>query len=114
MESILTSIKKSIGIEKEHIHFDPEIIMYSNAEFATLSQLGIGPKEGYRIDGYDSVWDDYIERSPLQNLVREYIPLKIKMVFDPSASSVVSDSLKSRIAELEWRMLVFAEDRTNE
>lgn len=104
MESILTSIKKTIGIEKDYTHFDPDIILHANGAFATLNQLGIGPKEGFRIDNDDLSWDSFLPKGPMQNLVRQYVPLKVKMVFDPTSSSIVNDSIKSIITELEWRM----------
>lgn len=104
MESILTSVKKVIGVEKEYNHFDPDIIMHINAAFATLTQLGVGPKEGFMIHNSDSNWDEFLPSSPLQNFVRQYIQLKVKMGFDPTASSQVGESINMMISELEWRI----------
>ena len=50
MESILTSIKKMLGITEEYTHFDADLIMHINSVFVTLRQLGVGPKEGFRIE----------------------------------------------------------------
>ena len=48
-KSILTSIKKSLGIEAEYTHFDEELIMHINSVFMILTQLGVGPEEGFEI-----------------------------------------------------------------
>ena len=50
MDSILTSIKKLLGIAEEYEHFDPDIVMYINSAFSVLTQLGVGPEEGFRIE----------------------------------------------------------------
>ena len=34
MDSILTSIKKLLGIAEEYEHFDPDIVMYINSAFS--------------------------------------------------------------------------------
>ena len=43
MDSILTSIKKLLGIDESYTHFDVDIIMHINSVFMTLRQLGVGP-----------------------------------------------------------------------
>ena len=43
MDSILTSIKKMLGITEEYEHFDQDIIMHINAVFMILNQLVFGP-----------------------------------------------------------------------
>ena len=45
MDSILTSIKKLLGIAEEYEHFDPDIVMYINSAFSVLTQLGVGPED---------------------------------------------------------------------
>ena len=35
MDSILTSIKKLLGIAEEYEHFDPDIVMYINSAFSS-------------------------------------------------------------------------------
>lgn len=43
-ESILTSIKKLLGIEESYTHFDPDLIMHINSVFSILRQMGVGPR----------------------------------------------------------------------
>ena len=61
MESILTSIKKLLGITEEYDQFDPDIIMHINSVFMILTQLGVGPAEGFSIEDDTSVWSDFIQ-----------------------------------------------------
>ena len=41
MESILTSIKKMLGITEEYEHFDSDLIIHINSVFMILTQLGV-------------------------------------------------------------------------
>ena len=104
IDSILLSVKKMVNIDPLDEAFDQDIIMLINAEFMTLHQLGIGPGEGFSITRPDTVWTDYITDPFLLSSVRAYIGMKVRMIFDPPASSVVADAINNRIAELEWRM----------
>ena len=110
MESILTSIKKMLGITPEYTHFDADIIMHINSVFMILTQIGVGPEEGFIIEDNSTEWTDYI-KDPLQlQAVKTYIYLKVRMVFDPPASGTIMNAMKESIAELEWRLNI-AESR---
>ncbi len=106
MESILTSIKKLLGIAEEYTHFDDDIIMHINSVFMILNQLGVGPKEGFYIEDDSAYWEDYIPDPMQLQAVKSYIHLKVKLLFDPPASSAVMECIKQMIAELEWRLNV--------
>jgi hypothetical protein len=110
MESILTSIKKLLGIEEEYKHFDPDIIMHINSVFMTLTQLGVGPSEGFTIEDDTSVWTDFIADTTKFEAVKSYIHLKVKLLFDPPTSSAVMESYKRMADEYEWRLNVAAEN----
>ena len=106
MDSILTSIKKLLGITEEYENFDQDIIMHINSAFMILNQLGVGPKNGFLINDKSSTWDEFIpERSNLE-AVKTYVHLKVKLMFDPPLSSTVIEAIKSQINELEWRLNV--------
>ena len=109
MESILTSIKKLLGITEEYDQFDPDIIMHINSVFMILTQLGIGPTEGFSIEDDTSIWSDFIKDANKIEAVKSYIYLKVKLLFDPPLSSAVIDSTNRLINELEWRLNVAAE-----
>ena len=109
MESILTSIKKLLGITEEYDQFDPDIIMHINSVFMILTQLGVGPAEGFSIEDDTSVWSDFIQDVKKLESVKTYIYLKVKLAFDPPLSSAVIESMNRLINELEWRLNVAAE-----
>ena len=107
--SILDSVKRLLGISRHDDGFDYEIKDMINAEFLTLHQLGIGPEAGFSITGPDELWDDYTDNLHLQDAVRQFIHLRVRMVFDPPASSTVAEAINNRISELEFRMNIQAE-----
>ena len=109
MESILTSIKKLLGITEEYDQFDPDIIMHINSVFMILTQLGVGPAEGFSIEDDTTVWTDFIQDVKKLESVKTYIYLKVKLAFDPPLSSAVIESMNRLINELEWRLNVAAE-----
>lgn len=104
MDSILTSIKKMLGIEESETQFDPELIMFINAVFSTLLQLGIGPSAGYSIEDEFAEWSEFLEgRTDVEN-VKTYIYLKVRLMFDPPQNSYLVESINKQIAECEWRI----------
>lgn len=106
MESILTSIKKLLGIAEEYENFDADLIMHINSAFSILTQLGVGPSEGFSIEDEVAVWTDFIPEKSKIEFVKSYIHLKVKLLFDPPLSSAVIESMNRMISELEWRILV--------
>ena len=109
MDSILTSIKKMLGIEAEYTHFDPELIVFINSVFGILFQLGVGPTtEAFKITSADETWDDFIEADQIET-VKSYMYMKVRLLFDPPTSSAVLSSFKELIQEFEWRCHVDAE-----
>lgn len=109
MNSILTSIKKLLGIEEEYEHFDQDITMHINSVFMILNQLGVGPSGGFVIKDKTTEWTDFISDIVKVEAVKTYVYLKVKLLFDPPLSSAVMESIKQQITELEWRLNVAAE-----
>lgn len=106
MESILTSVKKMLGIVEEYEHFDADLIMHINSVFSILNQLGVGPSEGFFISDKAAAWTDFIGDSQKLELVKSYVYMKVRLIFDPPQSSAVMESMKNIISELEWRINV--------
>ena len=106
MDSILTSVKKMLGIIEEDEHFDTDIIMHINSVFAILNQIGAGPPEGFTIKDKTDTWSSYISNDKILETVKSYMYLKVRLIFDPPASSVVADSMNKMINELEYRISV--------
>lgn len=114
MESILTSIKKLLGITEEYTHFDADIVMHINGVLVTLNQLGVGPAEGFVISDERDTWEDFLgDNMLLQGNVIQFVYLSVKMIFDPSLSSAVLAATERQIDELTWRITAMAESISN-
>lgn len=107
--SILNDIKKLLGIAPDYTNFDTDIIININSVFMILNQLGVGPKEGFKITGADETWDNYITDKDDLEAVKTYIWLKVKIVFDPPLNSTVMEAHKQMISEYEWRLNIQSE-----
>ena len=103
-ESILGTIKKMLGITYDYEQFDVDIIIHINSAFATLAQIGSGLKEGYAITDKNNVWSEYTEDVRILDMIKTYVYLKTRLIFDPPASSMVTEAIKSTIKELEFRI----------
>jgi len=113
MESILTSIKKLLGLDEDYTEFDADVTMHINTVFGILTQLGVGPPEGFFIEDKTTIWDDYIPDDPVQcNMVKTYIHKKVQLLFDPPDRGAVMDALHRTISELEFRLNVAAESES--
>jgi hypothetical protein len=115
MDSILTSVKKMLGITEEYTHFDADIVMHINSVFADLAQMGVGPSSGFTIWDSSAIWDDFILDSLLLQSVKSYMYLRVKMLFD--ANSMGSSTLAAyerQISQWEWRLNVAAESERSE
>ena len=99
---ILDDVKQQIGIVPEYTAFDPQLLLDLNAAFATLHQLGVGPENGFEVDA-NTTWDSYISTLRL-NMVKSYVSMKVRVMFDPPTSSFALDALNKQIAEYEWRI----------
>lgn len=103
-ESILTSVKKNLGIIEDDTSFDSDIILDINSIFPILHQIGVGP-EGFQIEDKVATWEDYLG-SDINKLatVKAYLYLQVRILFDPPQSSSVISAYESRIQEYAWRL----------
>ena len=105
MESILSTTKKLAQLSDEYDVYDPDIIMYINSVFLTLKQMGVGPAAGFVISDENSTWNEFIpDNVSLREAVKSYMGAKVRLKFDPPASSVLLEALKNTISEDEWRL----------
>lgn len=109
MDSILTSIKKLLGIAEEYEHFDADLIMHINSVFMVLAQIGVGPAGGFMISDDSAIWEDFVSDPQNVAAVKSYMHMKVKLLFDPPASSTVMESMNRLINELEWRLSIIAD-----
>jgi hypothetical protein len=108
--SILTSIKRVLGIEPDYIQFDPDIIINVNSALMSLTQLGVGPEAGFMITGAVETWTDFLgDRKDLE-AVKTFVYLKVRLLFDPPSNAFLVDAMERQIKELEWRLNVQVEN----
>ena len=110
--SILKSTKKVLGLGPDYTPFDLDIITHINASFSVLCQLGVGPAEGFIIEDASEEWDDFDVPENQMQLVKTYIYLKVKILFDPPGTSFLLKSSEDQIKEYEWRLNTFREEGT--
>ena len=103
-KSILKDIKKAIGIAPDYPEFDQDIILFVNAVFSTLNQLGLGPDEGFRIEDEEAEWADFLEGDKRLNNIKSYLVLRTRLLFDPPSTSFAITAMREQATELEWRI----------
>lgn len=113
MNSILNSVKHALGLSENYNVFDADVIMHINSTFMTLTQLGVGPVEGFRILDDSEEWQDFIGTSQHLESVKTYMYLKVRLLFDPPGTSFAIESMKEMAREYEWRLNVQAEGAFN-
>ena len=109
-KSILTSTKKILGVGETYTAFDLDIITHINSVLSVLDQVGVGPVGGFSIEDATLEWSDLALPPNQLNMVRSYIYLKVRMLFDPPTTSFLLDAMKQQILEFEWRLNLFRED----
>lgn len=108
-KSILQTVKKVCGLAEAYTAFDPDLVMFINTAFSTLQQLGVGPDAGYFIQGDTEKWDDLGIPDRAMAMVKTYVTLKARALFDPPTTSYLIEATERQIAELEWRISNYRE-----
>ena len=111
MESILRTIRKMIGPDETYTQYDTDLIIHINSALAVLTQLGVGPSEGFFIQDESATWNDFLGNDSKLEMVKSYVYMKVKLAFDPPSSSAVIDSMNRSISEFEWRANMAAEEK---
>lgn len=111
-QSILNTVKKAVSVAIDDPSFDLDIIGAINAEFSTLTDLGVGPEIGFVIEDDTAVWTDFLdteedaEKQIMLSKVKMAVVLKTRLLFDPPLQSFLIDAIKAQLGELEWRLNV--------
>jgi hypothetical protein len=108
--SILNSTKKILGIANDYTAFDLDIITHINTAFSTLTQLGVGPADGFMIEDDSAVWAEFIDTDNQLNSVKSYVFLRVRLLFDPPGTSYLINAYQDQIKELEWRLNTHREE----
>lgn len=112
-DSILTSIKKMLGITSEYKHFDPDVILSINSVLGILTQLGVGPKTGFSIRDDTTTWTDFIGTDTRMEMIKTFVHLRVKLLFDPPQNASLASVIEDEAKEYEWRIYIAA-DQTRE
>ena len=113
-DSILMTIRKLVCGDPYADHFDTDLLVHINACFSILNQLGVGPSEGFRINDEYATWNEFISDDENLELVKSYMVMKVKLLFDPPQSSIVMEATNRMISEAEWRLNVAVESSGKE
>lgn len=108
--SILVSTKKILGLSEDYDAFDLDIITHINSVLAILNQMGI-IEPYFEISDDTGKWSDLKLPSNQTNMVRTYIFLKVRMLFDPPTMSYVLDAMNKQIEEFETRLEYFRDNQ---
>lgn len=113
-QSILNSVKKTLGLADSYDAFDEDVIMHINSAFFTLNQLGLGPTEGFMIEDDAATWVEFtgtgITPTTL-NAVKSYIYLFVRLIFDPPSTPHHIQAAEDQKSELTHRLLTERELR---
>lgn len=109
-DSILDTTKKALNLPEDYDAFDPEIVMFINGVFSTLHQLGVGPDNGFSIEDSSATWSQFLQEDDRLNNVKNYMYLRVRMLFDPPGTSFTQTAFATQITELEWRINAQRED----
>lgn len=105
-QSILISTKKTLGLVEADTSFDLDIMLHINSILAVMTQVGIGPEEGFTIEDSTATWEAFVGTDKRLSLVKSLVYLRVRMLFDPPTTSFVIASFEKQIAEFEWRLNV--------
>lgn len=106
--SVLDTIKKLVGVDKDYGAFDADLLVAINGAFMILNQLGVGPEHPFSIDNAEATWLDFSSDMSMMELVKNYIYLRVRLLFDPPSTGVLHEAMERQISEFEWRLTVQA------
>jgi hypothetical protein len=110
-DSILNTVKHTLNLLPEDHVFDQTVVLHINSTLSTLSQLGIGPSQGFRIDDEAANWVDFLSGDNRLNNVKSYVYLQVRLLFDPPGNSFAVTAIQEQIKELQWRINAAREDQ---
>lgn len=108
-DSVLISTKKILGVDQSFTAFDPDIITHINAAFSVINQLGVGPDAGFFITNEEALWSDLGVPDNQLNIIKTYVYLKVRILFDPPNTGFQLTAMENQISEYEWRLSTFRE-----
>lgn len=109
-DRILVTVKRVLGLAEDYTVFDPDVTMHINTALARLTQLGVGPEEGFMVEDGDEEWADFID-DPRLNGVKSFVYNKVRLLFDiVTLPGPVIASIEKEIEKSEWLLNVTGEE----
>ena len=86
-DSILTSIKKLLGLDEDYTVFDTDVVFHINSTFWRLRQLGVGV-DNFTITDKTATWADYLgDDLSKMEIVKTFTYLNVRLLFDPPTNN---------------------------
>lgn len=105
-DSVLITIKKMLGVEESYEAFDTELITHINSALFVAYNIGVQLSKNYLIDGPNITWSDICPDIDIIPLLKSYIGLKVRLLFDPPSTGVLHEAMERQVTEFEWRLYV--------
>ena len=113
-QSILDSVKKVLGMDPSYTAFDDDIVMHINSQFSKLYNLGVGPKTAaFEIENGESTWGDFLQGKTNINMVKTYVCMAVRLIFDPPPTSFGITAVEKEIEQMGWRLNILDDDTHN-
>ena len=108
-DSIFSSVKKVVGLLGDDGSFDEDILLHINSVVSTLRQLGLSIPADFYVRDDVQTWQDLLGEFRDLDLVKSYMTMKVRLMFDPPSSSFGLKSMEEMAKEYEWRINVLTD-----
>ena len=108
-DSIFSSVKKVVGLLGDDGSFDEDILLHINSVVSTLRQLGLSIPSDFYVRDDVQTWRDLLGEFRDLDLVKSYMTMKVRLMFDPPSSSFGLKSMEEMVKEYEWRINVLTD-----
>ena len=108
-DNIFGSVKKVVGLLGDDGSFDEDILLHINSVVSTLRQLGLSIPADFYVRDDVQTWRDLLGEFRDLDLVKSYMAMKVRLMFDPPSSSFGLASMTEMVKELEWRINVLTD-----
>ena len=108
-DSIFSSVKKVVGLLGDDGSFDEDILLHINSVVSTLRQLGLSIPADFYVRDDVQTWQNLLGEFRDLDLVKSYMAMKVRLMFDPPSSSFGLKSMEEMAKEYEWRINVLTD-----
>ena len=107
--SILCDVREYNNCGRTNNSFDGQLIPLINSFLFRSAQAGIG-KKGFQVINENQTWADFLgDNVDSFIMLKTYISLRVKLLFDPPENSALLTALREDANELGWSLYNEAE-----